>query len=146
MQRQNYQHQLNIKTFSALLKANWYIQIKSERGILKLDEYPTRSVMIFTNTAIFAVMARQRRIIRIFHDAGAVKSFKAIVPEEHGISKNIIFNRLVRNGVLSAVHDGRYYLNENREKELRKRRKDIIGFILMVIAILVLIAVFWQVV
>ena len=102
--------------------------------------------MIFSNPALFAVMARQKKIIRIFQHAGAVKSFKAIVPSEYGISKGVIFNRLVRNGILLATHDGRYYLNEIREKEVRKRRQDIIGIVLMVIAIIVLIAFFWQVV
>ena len=102
--------------------------------------------MISSNPAIFAVIARQKKIIRIFHHAGAVKSFKAIVPAEHGISKGFVFNKLVRDGILLPVHDGRYYLNEIRERELSKRRRDIIGIILMVIAIIVLIVVFWQVI
>lgn len=102
--------------------------------------------MISYNPAIFAVRARQKQIVRKFHQAGAVKSFKAIVPAEHGISKGWLFNKLVRDGILLPVHDGRYYLNEIREKELSKRRRDIIGLILMVIAIVILIAVFWQVI
>lgn len=102
--------------------------------------------MISSNPAIFAVIARQRKIIRIFQHAGAVQSFKAINPEEHGISKGFVFNRLVRDRVLLPVNDGRYYLNEVRERELSRRRREIVGIILMVIAIIVLIAVFWQVI
>jgi hypothetical protein len=102
--------------------------------------------MISSNPAVFAVMARQKRIIRIFHHAGAVKSFKAIVPADHGINKGFVFNKLVRSGILLPVNDGRYYLNEIREKEVSKRRKDIAGIVLMIIAILVLIMVLWQVI
>lgn len=100
--------------------------------------------MISSNPAFFAPLARQKRIIRIFQHAGAVKSFKAIEPEDHGIVKNFIFNSLVRKGILLQVHDGRFYLNEAREREVAKRRREILGIVLMVIAIVVLIAVFWQ--
>ena len=51
---------------------------------------------------------------------------------------------MVRNGTLVPIHDGRYYLNEARAKEVRKRRQDLIGLFLMVIAIMVLIAFFWK--
>ena len=102
--------------------------------------------MIFSNPALFTVMARQKKIIMIFQHAGAIKSFKAILPSDYGITKGVVFSRLVRNGILLPTQDGRYYLNESREKEVRKRRQDIIGIVLMVIAIMVLIAFFWQVV
>lgn len=100
--------------------------------------------MISSNPAFFAPLARQQRIIRIFKHAGAVKSFKAIEPADHGISKSFIFNRLVKSGILLQVHDGRYYLNESREKEVSKRRREVFAIILMIIAIAVLIVVFWQ--
>lgn len=89
-------------------------------------------------------MKMEEKIINIFRKAGASTSFNAIFPSEHGIVKERIFNKLVRNGVLVPIHDGRYYLNEVREKVVRKRREDLLGIVLMVIAILVLIAVFWQ--
>ena len=100
--------------------------------------------MISSNPAGFAVLAREKKIIRIFQHAGAVKSFKAITPEDHGVTRGFIFNKLVRKGVLLQVHDGRFYLNEARAHEVSKRRREIFGIILMVIAIIVLIAVFWQ--
>ena len=100
--------------------------------------------MIPSNPAAFAVLAQENRIIRIFQHAGAIKSFKAIMPEDHGIARGFIFNKLVRKGILLQVHDGRYYLNEARAKEVSHRRREIFGIILMVIAIIVLIAVFWQ--
>ena len=89
-------------------------------------------------------MTRQEKIINVFQKAGALTSFNAISPSEHGIAKERLFNNLVRNGILVPIHDGRYYLNEAREKVVRKRRQDMVGIVLMVIAIIVLIAVFWQ--
>jgi len=89
-------------------------------------------------------MTRQEKMINIFRKADALTSFKAIYPSEHGIAKERLFNDMVRKGVLVPIHDGRYYLNENREKVVRKRRQDFVGIVLMVIAIIVLIAVFWQ--
>ena len=100
--------------------------------------------MIFPNPAPFAIAAHHEKILRTFQQAGALNSFSAISPSEHGIMKGTIFNRMVRNGILIPIHDGRYYLNEAREKEVLKRRQDIIGIILMVIAIMVLIAFFWK--
>lgn len=102
--------------------------------------------MISPNPATFTVRAQQEKIISIFHKAGALNSFSAILPSEHGIIKGFFFNRLVRNGILVPIHDGRFYLNEAREKDVRKRRQEVIGIILMVIAIIVLIAVFWQII
>lgn len=102
--------------------------------------------MISSNPATFAVRAQQEKIIRTFHKAGALNSFSAILPSEHGITKGNLFNKLVRKGILVPIHDGRYYLNEARENDVRKRRQEVIGIVLMVIAIIVLIAVFWQVI
>ena len=100
--------------------------------------------MISSNPAIFAVMARQKKIISVFHKAGATNSVNAIFPEEHGIHQRIIFRKLVRDGIIVQAYQGRYYLDELREKNVGKRRRDIIGIILMVIAIIVLIAFLWQ--
>lgn len=102
------------------------------------------SKMIFPNPATFAVTAHHEKIIRTFHQAGALNSFSAISPAEYGIIKGTLFHRMVRNGTLVPIHDGRYYLNEARAKEVRKRRQDMIGIFLMVIAIMVLIAFFWK--
>ena len=100
--------------------------------------------MISTNPAIFAVMAKQKMIIRTFRRAGATSSANTIIPAEHGIHQQLMFRKLVRDRIIVPAYQGRYYLDEARESQVSKRRRDIIGIILMVIAIIVLIAFLWQ--
>lgn len=72
------------------------------------------------------VMARQRRIVRKFQEAGADDASRARTPQEVGVSERHLFRRLVGVGVMTSAGDGRYYLN-GEGLESWQRRRRIIG-------------------
>lgn len=76
-------------------------------------------------TATTVVLAQMNRCIRIFRQANAINPFTAIIPAEHGIRTSLIFQKLVRQGIIIPVGKERYYLNEQKEAEYRKRRQSI---------------------
>lgn len=102
--------------------------------------------MIFTNPARFAFSAHHEKIIKTFYHAGAFNSFNAISPSDYGITQGPHFRRMVRNRILVPIHDGRYYLSEARVKDMRKKGQELVGILLMLIAIIVLIVFFWRVI
>ena len=52
----------------------------------------------------------------------------------------MIFDRLVRQGIIVQVGEDRYYLDEEKEQEVRKRRLPILLVILIFVLIAFLIA------
>lgn len=49
------------------------------------------------------IMALTNKYIRIFKDADAITPHSAILPQEYGIRQNLVFKKLVRQGILVAV-------------------------------------------
>ena len=99
--------------------------------------------MISINPAI-SILAIQKRIIHKFKTAGATRSSDAVALSDLGISKRLIFNKLVRQGIIMEAQRGYYYLNETREQAIRKKRLDILWTVMMMFAIVVIIAYFWS--
>ena len=83
-----------------------------------------------TTAVIIAV--KRRQIIKEFKRLGATSEYHAITPEEHGIRRSLIFNGLKNSKVLVETADGRFYLNEVREKEVVAQRRRL-AFILIII-------------
>lgn len=78
------------------------------------------------NGAVIAIAAKTRKYRRVFKNANATSPETSILPEEYGIRKSLIFNKMVREGVLVALNKERYYLNERRDNEVRKKRQTIV--------------------
>jgi hypothetical protein len=58
-----------------------------------------------------AIVARQRRIVRKFEQAGASEAARARTQAELDIGDSHLFGRLVKAGVLVGASEGRYYLS-----------------------------------
>jgi hypothetical protein len=70
-----------------------------------------------------AVMARQRRILRKFEEAGADRAERARAPGELEIRDTHLFGRLVRSGVLATVDGSRYFVSAEGLARWRRRRR-----------------------
>lgn len=87
-------------------------------------------------------MAQVRRIIRSFRALGATHPAAAILPAQHDIRESFVFRRLVQRGVLVAVGDGRYYLDEEAEARYRLQRQRLamvligVALVLFVVSLL----------
>ena len=95
------------------------------------------------NTVPIVIMAQTKKYIRIFKDADAITPHSAIIPREHGIRNNLVFNKLVRQGILVEVGNERYYLDLVKELEIKKQRHTMIMIFLGIILILMIIALFF---
>lgn len=85
------------------------------------------------------IIARQRRYLRTFKQAGAVSPGSSILLSDHGIGKSMIFNRLVRQGVIVPVGEDRYYLDEQKEQEISRKRLPVLIAALFLVLILFLL-------
>lgn len=61
---------------------------------------------------------RNKRVMRKFHDAGAIGSGKAVAAEDMGLKDNMIMERFVRAGFLARVGE-KYYIPEEFTKTRR---------------------------
>lgn len=104
-------------------------------GWLKID-------YLYSMSATVAVMAILRRYVRIFRKAGATSPSTAIRPPEHGVRNSMLFQKLVRQGVLVKMGDDRYYLDETREAEMRNRRQKAVIIVLAILVIGLIIGYF----
>jgi hypothetical protein len=84
------------------------------------------------------VLIKMKRYIRIFRSLNATAVSSAIIPQQYGIGNGLIFQKLVRKGILVPVDGERYYMDEQKEAWWTKRRRKTV-IILMVIIILLLI-------
>lgn len=91
------------------------------------------------STAAIAIMAQRKKLIRRFKNAGATSIDTAINATDHGIRHSMIFQKLVRDGVIVNTNNNQFYLDEAAETELRKLRLRIIFMMLSVVAILFVI-------
>lgn len=83
------------------------------------------------------VAGKINRTIRSFDQAGAYTERSARTPEDLGVRKGVIFNRLVNQGVLIELSLQRYFLHrENLAAYQNTRRKRaIIVFLVLFIVI-----------
>ena len=92
--------------------------------------------------AAAVILRKERDIVSIYRGAGAVSADRARSPEELGIPRRLVFDRLVRRAVLREAGNGRYYLDEPSWEALRgiRHRVVIIVLILAVAAFASLVA------
>lgn len=95
------------------------------------------------NTVPIVIIAQTKKYIRIFKDADAITPHSAILPREHGIRNNLVFKKLVRQGILVEVGNERYYLDLVKELEIKKQRHTMIMIFLGIILILMIITLFF---
>lgn len=81
-------------------------------------------------------MAQRKKLIRKFKSAGATTIDNAIDTGKYGIRHSLIFNKLVKDGVLINTYSNFFYLDEATEVDLQSQRIKIILMIISVLAIL----------
>jgi hypothetical protein len=86
-------------------------------------------------SAAAVVAMQRRRILNKFREANATSPATAIIPSEQRVRQSMIFYKLVRDRVLVAINEERYYLDEEREAEVAKRRRTIALALLILIVI-----------
>ena len=95
------------------------------------------------NIGAIAIIAKTNRYIRIFRKAGADSPLRSINPSDHGIRQDFVFRKLVRQGIIVLDNNEKYYLDENRNSQIRKIKLTVvtvlIGLILLTIIITYLI-------
>ncbi len=85
---------------------------------------------------ILAVVRNQ--MIRKFNNQNAVTAERAIVPENYGIKRGILFHRMQRQGVIIAARNDTFYLNIEKEQVFQKRARKIAITIISAMLIFVL--------
>jgi hypothetical protein len=90
------------------------------------------------SAAVVVILAIRKKFIRNFKIAGATSPQTAVRPEEHGIKKGIVFNGLVRQGIVKDAGGGRYYLDLEKEALNAVSRRNA-GIILLATILLIFI-------
>jgi hypothetical protein len=91
----------------------------------------------FMGAAVAIILRKERDIVSTYRGAGAVSPGRARQPEELGLDRRLVFDRLVRRAVLREANDGRYYLDEPSWEALRSTRRRAV----MIFAIVALVVV-----
>lgn len=85
------------------------------------------------------MIAKQNRYTRVLKQSGAISAGKSIKLEEYGLKKSLVFNKLLRRGIIIQTYDGRYYLDVSKEEEERRRKQLIVIMVLIfIISVLVI--------
>jgi hypothetical protein len=92
------------------------------------------------SAAVVAILATRKKYIRNFKIAGATSVQTAIKPEDHGIKKGIVFNGLVRQGMVKDAGGGKYYLDLEKETLSAVNRRTALIILLATILLIFLIA------
>lgn len=95
-------------------------------------------MVIYPGFPAFVSMAKAKKIIRHFNEAGAYNASSAISTDGSGIRKGFIFRRLVRKGILMETSESRFYLDFENLQHYRASRAKRISFILFLIIIFIL--------
>ena len=90
---------------------------------------------------ILAMILKQERPILIFLKAGAISPETARKPASLAIEKLYLLEGPVKRSVLIALRDGRYYVDTDRHRRVRRRMIALLIVITMVIFACVLM--FW---
>ena len=85
-------------------------------------------------------MVRRVRIVRAFVSAGATTSQAARDPDELGITRGLIFRRMVKGGVLREEAGGRFWLDEAADAAFRRCGRWALAVVLC-IAVVVIVTV-----
>jgi len=79
------------------------------------------------------IIAMQNRIMNRFMDHNAVSPEQAKTIEDLGLKKNLLFNKLLRRGVLVQTPDERYYIIPEKAAQYKRRRRIIILIVMAVV-------------
>ena len=79
------------------------------------------------------IAARIRQYTKAFRTAGATAPGSAIRPADAGLRETFIFHRLVAQRVLVAAGQGRYYLDEARDRVVTRRRRTLVLVLLVIV-------------
>ena len=88
------------------------------------------------------IVAKERRVVDSFRDAGAISPKDARTTQDVGIAENIGFRRLRDHEVIRETNPGFYYLDEAVWEAVRRTRRRLI-LTLLTIAVLVGLGVSW---
>ncbi len=87
------------------------------------------------------MIAERRRYLRIFKKQNALSLESAIDPELYKLKKGIIFKNLVKQKILLQVaNNNTYFLDENRERQIRKKAQKVAIIIMTIVAAFALIS------
>ena len=89
--------------------------------------------------AAAAVVKKRKKIIRAFRDAGATSSETSKTLAEVGLSRSVLLEIQKLRGVLVEPSEGRYYLDEAREKVVNRFRKVLVACFAVLCTALVLL-------
>jgi hypothetical protein len=78
------------------------------------------------------IIAKERRIVDSFRDAGATSPARAITTQQAGISENIGFTRLRDHEVIREANPGFFYLDEPVWLAVRRTRRRLAIALLMI--------------
>ena len=81
------------------------------------------------------ILIQMKKCIRRFREVNATTPSTAIIPSEHGIRTSFAFRKLVREGVVVPVSNERFYLDEEREIQVRKRRQTLVAILLILVIV-----------
>ena len=84
------------------------------------------------------ILARQRRMIRRFRDTGATDPLRACRPEDLGIRRSWLFNRMIDRGVFIPIGDGRYFLDLDGAHRFRENQR-LRALILLIVALVLFV-------
>jgi hypothetical protein len=89
-------------------------------------------------SAVVVVMSRRRRrLIRAYLNAGATDPMRACTPQELGLRRSWIFDRLIDRGVFVPIADGRCFLDlDATDRYFRARRRGAVVVALIAIGVL----------
>ena len=81
------------------------------------------------------ILIQMKKCIRRFREVNATTPSTAIIPSEHAIRTSFAFRKLVREGVVVPVSNERFYLDEEREIQVRKRRQTLVAILLILVIV-----------
>lgn len=79
------------------------------------------------------ILRRERDIVNTYRGAGATNPERAMRPEDLGVHRRLVFDRLVRRAVLRESSDGRYYLDEPSWEAIAYVRRRLAIVIIMIV-------------
>jgi len=87
---------------------------------------------------------RLRRYKRIFQKVHATIPERAIIPSEHGIAKDRLFNLMVARKIFVAAGNDKFFYNSLREKQLIRKGSLQVVLVLVIIIVLTYIFFLWR--
>ncbi len=88
---------------------------------------------------IIPAISAKHRIIRHFQDNKATSAEKARSIKDLKIRRNLIFRRLIREGIVKSTQDDKYYLDLKAFESVSAQKRRFVIFLLFIMLIAFLI-------